>query len=68
MSKIKNWVLEIVFTWSLESEYLKKNYGKIVSIGKTKRAIFIANIATNLLKDYDFANIGSIDILKCRLK
>ena len=46
----------------------KKNYGKIVSIGKTKRAIFIANIATNLLKDYDFANIGSIDILKCRLK
>ena len=26
------------------------------------------NIATNLLKDYDFANIASIDILICRLK
>ena len=34
----------------------------------TKRPYFLPNIATNLLKDYDFANIASINILICRLK
>ena len=34
----------------------------------TERAIFLPNIATNQLKDYDFANIGTIDILIYRVK
>ena len=33
-----------------------------------KESYFLPNIATNLLKDYDFANIARIDILICRLK
>ena len=33
-----------------------------------KRAIFFAKYCNKPVKDYDFANIASIDILICRLK
>ena len=46
----------------------RKRILTIPTIFGLKEPYFLPNIATNLIKDYDFANIGSIDILIYRLK
>ena len=51
----KKLLLPLLFTLSL------------MAVG-TYSPYFLQNIATNLLKDYNFANIASIDILICRPK
>ena len=44
------------------------SWGLIREATKLKEPYFLPNMATNLLKDYDFANIVSMDILICRPK
>ena len=55
-------------TLVLKERYLGKPQQKLFLLAGPLRPYFWPNIATNLLKDFDFANIASIDILICRLK
>ena len=63
----KSYILILLFL-SLNSREMDLTTFFLPTIFGLKEPYFLPNIATNLLKAQDFANIVSIDILICRLK